>query len=149
MAPPVWAGDDVESTRPAEEAESIFEFLLLSYDGNGDGKVVRKEYTRDDAHWARLDVNKDGVLTATDFAGRRRRGRPDYRSRRRATPPAQGEKAPNFDLEVIVPNNEEGKGVTDEVKKTKKGKQAKPKRVSLSGFAKKKRPVALIFGSYT
>ena len=149
--------------KPADVAESIFEYLLLSYDTNDDGEILRQEYTRDDAHWERLDVNKDGVLTEADFATSGRRGkrgrpeRPDYGSRKRVTPPAAGEQAPDFELEIVVPKKASasvGGGQETEkpnAKKPNAGKKEaeKPKPIKLSDFAKKKRPVALVFGSYT
>lgn len=161
LSPPSWALDGSKQAekeeqpagKPAEEAESVFEFLLLSYDADGDGQIARKEYTRDDAHWERLDVTQDGVLTEADFvsSGRRgwrgRSGRPGYTPGARVTPPVRGQQAPDFVLEVVVPKQAAtvGKGQA----KTKRKEPAKPKPIKLSDFARRKRPVALIFGSYT
>ncbi|MFT7677482.1 MAG: hypothetical protein ACI8QC_001460 [Planctomycetota bacterium] len=115
-------------------AESAWEYLAERYDADGDGKISRAEYTRTDEHFARLDRDENGVIEAADMEIRSRmRGRPE------AGPeaPAEGEMAPDFELDVLGKKSEKG---------AKKDKPAKRVRLSAS---KGKKPVALIFGSYT
>ena len=114
--------------------ESAWEYLAKRYDTDGDGKISREEYTRTDEHFVRLDRDKNGVIEAADMKLRTR-----MRRRPEAGPeaPAEGELAPDFELDVL------GKQSKKDAKKSKPAK-----RVRLSKF-KGKRPVALIFGSYT
>ena len=42
-------------------------WLAERFDADKDGKITRKEFPGDDALFARLDRNHDGVLTAADF----------------------------------------------------------------------------------
>jgi Ca2+-binding EF-hand superfamily protein len=42
-------------------------WLAEQFDADKDGKITRKEFPGDDALFARLDRNHDGVLTAEDF----------------------------------------------------------------------------------
>src|SRR5437660_6184513 len=44
-----------------------WDWLAENYDADKDGKITRKEFPGDDALFARLDRNHDGVLTADDF----------------------------------------------------------------------------------
>ena len=123
---------------PQDEADSNWEYLAKKYDANSDGKISRKEYDRDDEHWQRLDADGDGFVTRSEVEaddGRRGRGRPN---RERVDPPKVGVKAPNFDLERLPPPPKKGA----------KPKKQKVEKVKLSSF-KGKKPVALIFGSYT
>lgn len=131
---------------PEDRAETVWEYLLIKYDKDADGKVTKKEYTRGDEHWKRLDKNGDGVLEATEFQSSRGRGdrrRPGGRDGEAEKPvaPKVGEKAPSFEL-LVLPKPVEP---TDDKKTAKDGK---PEFVKLSSF-KGKKPVALIFGSYT
>ena len=104
----------------------VFKFLAEKYDTNNDGEISSKEYDRSEENFTRFDTNKDGVLTAADWAGntgRSRRSQP----RGGSDAPAVGDQAPDFTLTEIM----------DETKEVK-----------LSSFAGSK-PVALIFGSCT
>ncbi|MCZ6598639.1 MAG: hypothetical protein O7B99_13455 [Planctomycetota bacterium] len=133
-----------------EGVESAWDYLAGKYDKDADGKITRAEYTRDDEHWKRLDTNGDGWLDQAEFeqGGRRGRGgRPGGRSGggspRKGTAPREGEKAPAFALELLPEH-----GKQKEEAKAKEGKEPKPEVVSLASY-KGKKPVALIFGSYT
>lgn len=107
-------------------SEAAWKFLAKKYDANADGKIEADEYDRDEATFARLDKNKDGVLTLADWqSGSSRRGGRDRSSR--PTAPKAGQPAPDFELTFV-----------EDAERT----------VKLSGFAGSK-PVALIFGSCT
>lgn len=117
--------------RPDREYESAWDLVSKEHDKNKDGKVTKREYSRGKERFARLDTDGDGVLTAQDFAGSRRgRGRGRNQRRRdrriRAVAPKVGALAPDFTLKTV-----DGK-----------------KKERLSSY-KGKKPVALIFGSYT
>ncbi len=140
--------------------DRTWKFLSKKYDKNKNGKITFKEYKRDKEKFGSMDQDGDGVLTKADFeggggrgrggrggrrggdrggdrgrGGDRRRGGDQRRGgdRRRGGDQGRGEvaqidkKAPDFDLPTI--------------------KNPK-KTIKLSSFAGKK-PVALIFGSYT
>ena len=114
----------------AGSSDAAWKFLAEKYDANKDGKIEAAEYTRDEATFARLDTNRDGVLTSADWkAGDERergRGKGAGRAARPAAPKA-GQPAPDFELTFV--DDEEAK-------------------VKLSSFTGE-RPVALIFGSCT
>ena len=139
-----------------EKAETVWEYLVLKYDADKDGRVSKAEYTRGDEHWLRLDKNADGFLDASEFAsegrrGRRRGGRGsggrgEDRGRAPEAPKA-GEQAPDFELVVLpatsmAPTNKQGGNEQQD-----RGDR-KAEFVKLSSF-KGVKPVALIFGSYT
>jgi hypothetical protein len=50
-------------------SQSRYDWTWLAdhFDADKDGKITRKEFPGDDAQFARLDRNHDGVLTADDF----------------------------------------------------------------------------------
>jgi hypothetical protein len=140
-----WCDDSTPDSRPEDKAETVWEYIVLKYDSDGDQRVTRKEYTRDDEHWNRLDTNADGLLDEAEFASQVRSGErrgPGERGRRGdergAGPeaPRAGEPAPDFEL-VVLPTPGETKR-----------KPSKAELVKLSSF-RNDRPVALIFGSYT
>ncbi|MEM7305773.1 MAG: hypothetical protein AAF682_03845 [Planctomycetota bacterium] len=120
---------------PQEEPAkpTAWAFLAKKYDADGDGRITRKEYTRDDEHWKNLDVDGNGWIDEKEIEGRGwQKGK-----RAKVKPPAAGDAAPDFRLELLPPPF-----------LAEKEKLKKPELVQLSGF-KGKRPVALIFGSYT
>ena len=142
---------DREGDKPLEEtSRSSWEFLSKKYDKNGDGKVSEKEYDRGKKTFERLDADGDGFITSEDLKDRRR-GRPEMD---RGLPPKAGEVAPDFHLDCLSPppkTEAERKIAEHQAKKRaqKKGlTKATARRVRLSDF-KDKKPVALIFGSYT
>jgi hypothetical protein len=161
-----------QDAAPSTPEPTAWEWLCAKYDKNEDGKIARKEYTRDAAHWARLDGNADGWLTKDEFEGRRPdKGGAKKEGREGEEPaPKEGELAPEFALEVLaVPPKpapgDGGKGGTggangsgagaggqgkagSAAKGGSKPGAAKPAVVKLSDF-KHKKPVALVFGSYT
>lgn len=147
LAAGLWLGAtgfalDDEGEEPKPEPKTKWEYLTQRYDANGDGRITRKEYTRDREHWERLDVDGDGFLTQEEIEGRRR----PKGSLQGKTPkaPEVGDKAPGFKLEVVPPPEPES-----ELEAPTKGKKKDKKEyVKLSSF-KGKKPVALIFGSYT
>ena len=47
-----------------------WELLTQEHDANGDGKITRKEYSRGDERWNRLDKNGDGILLRDEVMGR-------------------------------------------------------------------------------
>ncbi|MFK7765931.1 MAG: hypothetical protein AB8B55_01725 [Mariniblastus sp.] len=109
--------------------DQIWEYYAKKYDKDSDGKLSKSEYDRGDDRFARLDKNKDGVLTKDDWtaSGGRRRGGRRGGNGAQTKVPAPGDVAPDFDLVDI----------------------AKPdSTIKLSSFAGNK-PVALIFGSCT
>ncbi|MFK7738687.1 MAG: hypothetical protein AB8H80_00080 [Planctomycetota bacterium] len=123
--------------RGQESGEAAWKFLSGKYDADKDGKLTKEEYGRDEATFARLDRDGDGVVTAADWQveaprGRRggRRGARGRGAGGRAEQPAApkaGDSAPDFELTLVT--------------------DAKQK-VKLSSFADKQ-AVALIFGSCT
>lgn len=142
---------DQEKDKPLEEtSRSSWEFLSEKYDKDGDGKVSADEYDRGKKTFDRLDADGDGFITSEDLKDRRR-GRPEMD---RGLPPKAGEIAPDFHLDCLSPppkTEAERKIAEHQAKKRaqKKGlTKATARRVRLSDF-KDKKPVALIFGSYT
>jgi hypothetical protein len=137
--------------RQEDKAETIWEYIVLKYDADGDQRVSQAEYRRGEVHWTRLDKNEDGFLEQEEFTstGRRggrhgsgERGGPRGEGDARPTAPEAGEVAPDFEL-VVLPAQEKSE---DGEKQSKvKSKAAFVKLSSLKG----KQPVALIFGSYT
>ena len=112
----------------AGEHETIWSYLSERYDANGDGQITREEHGRD--NFDSVDRNGDGVIAEADFekgAGRDRGGAREAGERpKRPEPPEEGVVAPDFSLQPAMGGE----------------------TVTLSSYAGKK-PVALIFGSYT
>jgi len=136
-----WARDE---PIPKQPADSIWTFLIEKYDADADGVITRKEYSGDDEHWARLDVDGDGKLARAEVEGRKNPNLRGKQARGRKLPkaPKVGSHAPDFELEVVVDVSRLGHA------KEAGDKPKKPETVRLSAF-RGKRPVALIFGSYT
>jgi len=107
-------------------SEQAFQFLAEKYDADKNGEISKKEYTRDEATFTRLDRNQDGVLTAADWQAKdsARRG---AGNRSAGAAPKVGAVAPDFELSLISDAEQ---------------------KVKLSKF-RGARPVALIFGSCT
>ena len=101
----------------------VWKALAAKYDTDQDDRISAEEYTRGPEKFQSLDRNADGALTAEDFQAGGRRGSP----RNPSSTPERGDVAPDFELPFAK----------DETK-----------TVRLSSFAGK-RPVALVFGSYT
>ncbi|MFK5956909.1 MAG: hypothetical protein QM477_10750 [Planctomycetota bacterium] len=124
----------------------VWEILKEKYDANHDGKISPKEHKRGADAFANLDTDGDGFLTQADIeaAGDRMKPRPKDRKirNRLVLAPKVGEVAPDFELRLLIL-----KDVDVEKKEAAKG-QAHPQALRLSSFIGKK-PVALIFGSYT
>ena len=116
--------------QPRGQAE-VWEFLAEKYDKDMDGELTEDEYDRGAETFARLDRNDDGVLTRADWDnvrgpfGAGEGQRPGDGLVGQA--PEEGEQAPDFELPYVTEPTE---------------------TIRLSSFAGKK-PVALIFGSYT
>ncbi|MAG62781.1 hypothetical protein CMO84_04585 [Candidatus Woesearchaeota archaeon] len=144
------AQDQVKGKSLEETSRSSWEFLSEKYDKDGDGKVSADEYDRGKETFDRLDANGDGFITAED-AKSRRRERPQMD---KGQPPKVGDAAPDFHLDCLPPppkTEAERKIAEHEANKQvlKEGQtKVTPRRVRLSEF-KDKKPVALIFGSYT
>ena len=60
--------DDDEQSGEVEEpkAASTWDYLAEKYDADGDGKITEEEYGRDELHFKRLDVDKDGVIARSE-----------------------------------------------------------------------------------
>ncbi len=139
-----WSQQDKPAQEEADpdKARSVWEYLTKRYDGNANGKITREEYTRSDEHFGRLDRDGNGVLEKADTKVRsQRKRRPGGRKRTEA--PREGELAPGFALEELGKAQEKAEPKDDDHKRSKA-----PVLVKL-GDLKGKRPVALIFGSYT
>ncbi|MDF1799753.1 MAG: hypothetical protein P1V81_11300 [Planctomycetota bacterium] len=147
---------------PAEPPQAtVWEFLVDKYDANEDGRITKKEYTGISERWKLLDLDGNGWIDEEEVESRGRvaKPRPD---KKKVTAPKVGRKAPTFELEVVTdpahlpeerPDGEEepGKDPKKDGKDAKDAKDAKPKEpetIALADF-RGKRPVALIFGSYT
>ena len=105
--------------------------LLQQYDKNKDGKIQKDEYPRTAEAFANLDRDRNDVLEAADFEAGFARGSRDPRGPEdKDKLPQVGSLAPDFELPLL---GSEGK---------------KRKTVKLSSL-RGKRPVALIFGSYS
>jgi hypothetical protein len=109
----------------------VWDYLQDKYDANGDGQLTESEYSRGAEKFQRLDVNRDGVISAKDWGGGISR-KPFSRERQKRSsnssnvaPPVKGDVAPGFNLAYV-----------NEPSKT----------VELASFQGSK-PVALIFGS--
>ncbi len=148
------AQEPKKQEKPAKEAiepdaaKTIWEYLSGRYDANGDGKISKEEYKRGSSQFARLDKDKNGFIEAADTKqqGRRGVGRGRGGARRPAVAPTEGTVAPDFELETLYPKKVE-KTPANEPKSTVE-KPATYESVKLSSL-KGKKPVALIFGSYT
>ena len=49
---------------PEKPADPALAFLMERHDGNGDGRITAGEYGRDEAAFARLDRDGNGILGA-------------------------------------------------------------------------------------
>jgi len=144
----------------ATQAPTVWELLQQKYDSNGDFKISPKEHGRGEDAFANLDADGDGFLTQVDMEapswgpGRRANKRKKNMRSRTVQPPKVGTVAPDFELRVLM--HEETKAKEAKSSERAKSKQQelqtaatkKPETMRLSSFAGKK-PVALIFGSYT
>jgi hypothetical protein len=128
-----------------EESKSVWDYLSKRYDADGDGKITFEEYGRSREHFDRLDADGDGVVSAADATARRRPsrgGKQRGEAGKRPQPPREGQRAPDFTLEVL-------ERAPEEAKRSDPKDEESPLTVQLSDYAKAKKPVALIFGSYT
>ena len=135
-----------------DAVKTIWEYLARRYDADGDGRISMVEYRRGEAQFARLDKDKNGYIEEADTerGSRGRRGRRPPGDRKRVEPPQEGAVAPDFELELLyLPEKTaapaEGGAERDA---PKKDASREPGTVELSSL-KGKKPVALIFGSYT
>ena len=60
------AGPRVAPRSPGEDAPA-WHFLRARYDADGDGRIQAAEYTRSAEAFHRLDADGDGLVTAADF----------------------------------------------------------------------------------
>jgi len=58
--------------RDASSSDAAWQQLSRKFDADKDGKIVADEFDRGERAFSNLDRNRDGALTAADFAGRRR-----------------------------------------------------------------------------
>ena len=155
-----------EKPAPApDEAKTVWEFLSGRYDANGDGKIAKAEYTRGADQFARLDKDNSGFIDESDCkqasdrgarGGGGRGARGGERGARPAAAPTEGSATPDFELETLYPAKEaeaSDKPAVDSKKaRDDAARQANEpvayETVKLSSL-KGKKPVALIFGSYT
>jgi EF hand domain-containing protein len=138
-------------TRPVQDPEpkSAWQLLTDKYDADKDGKISRAEYSKDDKYFVRLDADQNGFIEASDM---KKLGRPKgYRGKTedekdKVVIAEAGKMAPDFTLRVLE------KAKPNPAKKTNKkvglDDVVKPKTFQLSSM-KGKKPVALVFGSYT
>jgi len=137
-----------------DETRTVWEYLAKRYDADGDGKIAPDEYTRSTEAFTRLDRDKSGFIEEADMSkGGRGRGRRGPRGRgqgQRPEPPQEGELAPDFKLELlgIAEKDAKDKDADPPTDSKKDARKKKKELVQLSKFERKK-PVALIFGSYT
>lgn len=146
----------------AEEPKTIWEYLSGRYDTNGDGKIAKDEYTRGETQFARLDKDKSGFIEEADTKQAKRRGGAGIGGGRgadarrgageRTAAPTEGAVAPDFTLETLYPTKKEA-AKKDAEKGAGKGApvgedEVRFESTKLSSL-KGKKPVALIFGSYT
>lgn len=113
--------------RPAPEAlaSPSWCFLRERYDADGDGRIARDEYTRSERGFAHLDADQDGWVTAFDFEAQWD-GKPRVEEFTWGEGgPEVGEPAPP----IALPSTD---GAT----------------IALDSF-RGKRPVVLVFGSFT
>ncbi len=109
----------------------VWDYLQDKYDANGDDQLTEAEYSRGAEKFQRLDVNRDGVISAKDWSGGNSRKSFSRERQKRSlnssnlAPPVKGDVAPGFNLTYV-----------NEPSKT----------VELASF-RGSRPVALIFGS--
>ena len=69
---------DTTAQRRGGDPSTVWKTLSERYDKDKDGKLTKEEYVRREQKFAKWDSNKDGVITAADFAsggGRNRAGR--------------------------------------------------------------------------
>ncbi|MCH7603792.1 MAG: EF-hand domain-containing protein [Planctomycetes bacterium] len=59
---PTFASFDLD-----EQHDSNLSYLLEKYDGDGDGRIARSEYDRENDRFDRLDSDGDGFITKEDF----------------------------------------------------------------------------------
>ncbi len=102
--------------------------MIKRMDTNGDGKILKDEFTGPERFFERLDADGDGFITEEELASiRQRRGGPGgRRGFRDDGAPKVADMAPTFKLKSLD------------------GKQ----EFDLASF-KSKKPVVLFFGSYT
>ena len=135
-----------QQKEPPPVPAPVWELLQQKYDADEDGRITPEEHGRGVEAFRNLDRDGDGAITRSDTLSsgrgiRRREPRREHGPRRvRIEAPKEGDRAPDFELRLWVQEKEvkKGKGTRKEVS---------PK-IRLSSFAGKK-PVALIFGSYT
>jgi EF hand len=159
-------------TPPKSAPKTAWELLAAKYDANQDGKISRKEYSKADKYFARLDLDGDGEITKADAdalgtraAGRARgaagegRGTTDQGTdgkselAKKIVVAAEGVVAPDFSLPRLLSQQSKAKSKFWLPAKTKFEPPTELNlkaldRLKLSSFRDKK-PVALIFGSYT
>lgn len=129
--------------RPARAANAEpLKVLLEKYDADHDGAISSKEYTRGTEAFAKLDRNRDGKIDAADLQSAPNRAQRPA-SARNTKLPLVGEMAPDFTLMPLTPAAPAAAKAQE-----KATEKEPPKPITLSQFAGK-RPVALIFGSYT
>jgi hypothetical protein len=109
---------------PANPALAVWAHLRGKYDRDRDGSIERGEYPRGERSFDYLDADQDGAVTALDFAPERD-GPRDPHFTYGVGGPEVGDEAPGFRLPSIG-------GET----------------IELASFRGKK-PVALVFGSFT
>lgn len=111
-----------QGREPGQVSERQLQFIARLFDTDQDGEVTLSELT---VWFAKVDKNQDGILGKDELPAQRQRGRQGNQAGSGA--PVAGQVAPDFELPWL---------------------KDKKKTVRLSSFRGKK-PVALIFGSYT
>ena len=65
---PAVAEDPPPPQHEGEAYDHVWDYLQARYDADGDGRVSREEYGRDEQAFVRLDADGDGWIAAADFA---------------------------------------------------------------------------------
>jgi hypothetical protein len=117
-----------QAIRRGGDPDEIWKALASKHDADGDGRIDLSEYPRGEERFRALDRNGDGGLTSDDFRiARKLDPRKRAKLRLASEAPQVGQMAPDFELPFAKNETE---------------------TVRLSSF-RDKRPVALVFGSYT
>ncbi len=130
----------VSAQKQEKAPATVWDLLVRDYDKNKDGKITKEEFGRSEKSFGRMDSDGDGVITEADTkalehpqlrprsSSKGKDGKAAHREPPKDLAPLAGTVAPDFKLPLLHAGDKAP--------------------VTLSSFRGKK-PVALIFGSYT